>query len=108
MTKLKFLVAAAALFAAPAAAHDSHKHSHSHQTVQRTVQVVVGCYRGPWELVHWDRALPEFYDSLRAMGYSPAVATSIGNRICRDQNLVNNESALRSEALRVISSTPIQ
>lgn len=85
-------------------AHDRGHHHHEKQV--EGVTIVVSCYRGPWNEVLWDRAQPEFYDSLRAAGYSPATADAIGNRICRDQNLVGKPDVMRQEALRIISATP--
>jgi len=67
--------------------------------------IVVSCYRGPKKVVYWDRANPEFYDSLRAAGYSAATAHAIGDRICRDQNLVDNLEAMKAEVRRVIRTT---
>ncbi len=102
---MKTIIAvAAALFAMPVLAHDLGHHHHGAKV--NGVTIVVACYRGPWNEVIWDRALPEFYDSLRAAGYSPSTANAIGNRICRDERLVGNPEVMRQEALRLIEATP--
>lgn len=69
-------------------------------------KIIVSCYRGPQVQVYWDRANPEFYDSLRAAGYSPSTAHAIGDRICRDQSLVGNLEEMRAAVAQVIRTTP--
>lgn len=102
---MKKIIAVLAVFlATPAMSHDFVK-----KTKVRHMsgpQIVVACYRGPWNEVIWDRALPEFYDSLRAAGFSPGTADAIGNRICRDERLVGRPEVMRREAMRLISATP--
>ncbi|PTX56029.1 hypothetical protein C8N43_0679 [Litoreibacter ponti] len=86
-----------------ASAHELHNHSH---VKTKTISITVACYRGPWEQVYWDRAKPEFYDSLTRAGFSPERAQALGDRVCRDQALVNNPEAMRREASRLIATTP--
>ena len=93
-----------------AIAHDRHSHSHSHShsgsVSARGNTIVVSCYRGPQKVVYWDRANPAFYDSLRAAGYSASTSQAIGDRICRDQSLVDNLEAMKAEVSRIIRITP--
>lgn len=112
MKKLMLATVAIAGLVGGASAHDRHSHSHSHghdhsHRLQASAgtSIIVSCYRGPKKLVYWDRANPEFYDSLRAAGFSAPTAHAIGNRICRDQSLVDNLEAMKDEVRRVIRST---
>lgn len=68
--------------------------------------VVVSCFRGPWNDVIWDRANPEFTDSLIKVGYSYSTAVAIGERICRDPGLVDNKEGLRTAMTRILQETP--
>ncbi len=65
--------------------------------------IVVSCYRGPWKEVIWDRPNPVFIDSLVSVGYDFSTATSIAERICRDQGLVGNSAALKANMERIWS-----
>lgn len=68
--------------------------------------ILVSCYRGPWNEVIWDRANPEFIQSLQDAGYGAQEAESIANFICRDPRLVDNPIALAKEVQSVIRSAP--
>ncbi|QPM91986.1 hypothetical protein [Pseudooceanicola algae] len=50
--------------------------------------VLASCYRGPWEDVIWDKANPEFMETLMQNGITPDAAEEIGERVCRDPALV--------------------
>lgn len=65
--------------------------------------VLVSCYRGPWNQVIWDRANPEFIASLEANGMTPVEARVIADSICRDPRLVNNPDEMAAEVRRVVS-----
>lgn len=65
--------------------------------------ILVSCYRGPWNQVIWDRANPEFIASLEANGMAPVEARVIADSICRDPRLVNNPDEMATEVRRVIS-----
>jgi hypothetical protein len=64
--------------------------------------IVVSCYRGPWKEVIWDRPNAVFIDSLVDVGYDYSTAAAIGERICRDQNLVGNPGALRASMQNIV------
>ncbi|MEM7076558.1 MAG: hypothetical protein AAGA28_12165 [Pseudomonadota bacterium] len=66
-------------------------------------QILVSCYRGPWEEVIWDRANPEFIASLEANGYDRVEAQALADSICRDPRLVNNPDEMAAEVRRVFS-----
>lgn len=68
--------------------------------------ILVSCYRGPWKDVVWDRANPQFIDSLVAAGYSYTTANAVGERICRDPDLVDRPEDLRREVQRILRVTP--
>ena len=98
MRILMIAAVAATGFVSGASAHDDEA------TVKGNT-IVVSCYRGPKTVVYWDRANPAFYDSLRAAGYSAATAHAIGDRVCRDQSLVDNLDAMKAEVARIIRTT---
>lgn len=107
MKKLMLATVAITGLASGAFAHESHSHSHDDGKVSaRGTTIVVSCYRGPKKVVYWDRANPAFFDSLRAAGYSATTAQAIGDRICRDQSLVDNLEAMKAEVSRIIRITP--
>lgn len=64
-------------------------------TATTATPVTVSCYRGPWKEVIWDRPNPVFLDSLVAVGYDLQTAQSIGERVCRDPNGVDDKDNLR-------------
>ena len=66
-------------------------------------EVRVSCYRGPWDVVIWDRANPEFVDSLEANGVDPTEAQLLADSICRDQRLVDNPEAMAEAVRRLLS-----
>ena len=68
--------------------------------------VVVACYRGPWEGVWWDRPEIAFTDSLRAVGFDFATSQAIGERICRDPSLVNDDAALQAAMEGILLEVP--
>lgn len=70
--------------------------------------IYVSCFRGPWKEVIWDRANPNFIDSLVNIGYDFPTAHAIGDRVCRDASLVGNPEAMRNEMLRIYYESPAQ
>lgn len=110
--KRVLLVAAALSLGTAAQAHDLYTHTHAvkhthsgHvQNVQRTV--MLSCYRGPWDDVIWDRPQGEFLDSLRALGYGPSEALSIGETVCRDASLVGNPEGQKAKLKEIIRRNP--
>ncbi len=68
--------------------------------------VVVSCYRGPWKSVIVDRPNDVFVESLMEYGYTEVEATGIGNVICRDEDLVDDEAALAAAMQDLLVSTP--
>lgn len=93
------LIAALAL---PGMAQADHK---TNKTAA-TKQVVVSCYRGPWEDVIWDRPNAIFVDSLVNVGYDFPTAHAIAERICRDRLLVGDTDALKAEMQRILRERP--
>ncbi|MBY5987634.1 MULTISPECIES: hypothetical protein [Roseovarius] len=75
-------------------------------TAKADTYILVSCYRGPWTEVIWDKANPNFVDSLVQAGYSPQEATSIANYICRDPRLVDNPIALAKEVRSAMANAP--
>lgn len=67
--------------------------------------ITVSCFRGPLDVVVWDRPRAVFIDSLVAAGYDYAEATAIGTRVCRDEALLNDRGALASEMRRIYNTT---
>lgn len=105
MKKLVIGVAMAAALASPALAGDyHHKHySHAKPDIARFQggTIVVSCFRGPWKEVIWDRPNSNFVDSLVAIGYDYPNAHAIAERVCRDDELVNNPEGLKAEMRRI-------
>lgn len=78
-----FMGAACAVsFGTAAFGHNAqHHHHHTHGTfAQGGQQVIVSCYRGPWNDVIWDRPNAVFIDSLVAVGYQYERAYAIARR----------------------------
>lgn len=69
-------------------------------------QIVASCFRGPWKEVIWDRPNAEFIDSLMDAGYSINTATAIAERICKDENLVNQPNQMIQEVQRLLKIIP--
>ncbi|MEM9911758.1 MAG: hypothetical protein AAF922_13335 [Pseudomonadota bacterium] len=65
-------------------------------------EVLVSCFRGPWNQVIWDRANPEFITSLEATGMDAVEARVIADSLCRDPRLVNNPENMAAEVRRVV------
>jgi len=97
------LAAICAAFAAPAMAggKKGYKHSHHGAYGPTGTQIVVSCFRGPWNDVIWDRPNAVFIDSLVAIGYDFTTAHAIGERVCRDEALVGNPEGMRETMLRI-------
>lgn len=66
----------------------------------------VSCYRGPWDDVIWDRANPEFVESLQSFGYNQVDAENLANSICRDARLVYNPDKLADQVRKVVLDAP--
>ena len=101
---IKKLVLAATLTALglPALAGGSHYEQHHYGSYGHSGNViVVSCFRGPWNEVIWDRPNAIFVDSLVNVGYDFPTASAIAERVCRDQNLVGNPGALKSNMERI-------
>lgn len=81
-------------------------HGYGHATAQTAPQVVVSCFRGPWQQIIWDHPKPVFVDSLVNIGYSIERASAIANRVCKDASLVNNPAGLKSMTESIIASSP--
>ncbi len=75
-------------------------------TAKADTYILVSCYRGPWNEVIWDKANPNFVDSLVQAGYSQQEATSIADYICRDPRLVDNPIALAKEVRAAMRAAP--
>ena len=88
-------ITAAMIVPAMASAGGGHKHHHGAYGPTGN-QIVVSCYRGPWNEVIWDRPNAVFIDTLVSVGYDYSTAQAIGERVCRDQNLVGNPGALKA------------
>ncbi len=69
--------------------------------------ITVSCYRGPLQRVIWDRPQPAFIDSLVAVGYDYPTAHAIGERVCRDQSLVNNPGSLSRTMREIYYAAPV-
>ena len=93
------LVAAIALPGMAQADHKTHKNA-------VTKQVVVSCFRGPWEDVIWDRPNAVFVDSLVSVGYDFPTAHAIAERVCRDSELVGDTDGLKAEMERILRERP--
>jgi hypothetical protein len=110
MIKTLGFAALAAVLAMPAAAdHMRHKHGYGHGTVSGNyarggVTITVSCYRGPWKEVIIDRPNAVFIDSLVQAGYSYERAHAIGERVCRDEALVDNPGALAATMRQIYNS----
>jgi hypothetical protein len=68
--------------------------------------VTVSCFRGPWELVYWDKPEGIFIDSLVNVGYDYPSALAIATRICREQALVGRPDLMKAEMERIIAEAP--
>lgn len=68
--------------------------------------VTVSCYRGPFKDVIWDRPEAVFIESLVSVGYDYTNALAIGNRICRDSALVDDNAALKLAMETIITDAP--
>ncbi|MFA7432056.1 MAG: hypothetical protein WCZ23_18020 [Rhodospirillaceae bacterium] len=68
--------------------------------------LVVSCFRGPWKDVIWDRPNANFIDSLIDFGYDYPTAQAIGQRICRDERLVDNLEGMKQEMIRIYYESP--
>lgn len=103
MKKALVLAAVCAAFAAPAMAGGKYGHKHRHHGAYGPTgtQIVVSCFRGPWNDVIWDRPNAVFIDSLVAIGYDFSTAHAIGERVCRDEALVGNPDGMRETMLRI-------
>jgi hypothetical protein len=75
-------------------------------TTKAETYILISCYRGPWTVVIWDKANPDFIQSLVDAGYSPTEADSVANSICRDPRLVKNPIALAKEVRAVMRDAP--
>ncbi len=75
-------------------------------TAKADTYILVSCYRGPWNEVIWDKANPDFIQSLVQAGYGEQEATSIANYICRDPRLVDNPIALAKEVRAAVANAP--
>ncbi|WP_145953412.1 hypothetical protein [Oceaniglobus indicus] len=104
------LLVAAATQAGASNYHGHHHGNHAHNTLNGYAwngqTIIVSCYRGPWREVIWDRPNGKFIDSLVAVGYSQPAAQAIGERVCRDQNLVGNLQNMLAEVKRIIRNAP--
>jgi hypothetical protein len=99
---MKSLLSAAAVVLGLAPAVSAHETRTVYRYVFQTGHVItVGCWRGPWKEVIWDRPEPVFLDDLVRIGYDYPTAQAIANRICRDQNLVGDKEGLKAEMLRI-------
>ncbi len=112
MKRFSTLAAAALLLASPALAHPHavNNNSHNHHGnfkphVHQPTTITVSCFRGPTGDVIWDRPNAVFIDSLVAAGYTFATAHAIGERVCRDHDLVGKPGAM-VEAMRKIFNDP--
>ncbi|MHA6346901.1 hypothetical protein [Roseivivax sp. CAU 1761] len=107
MKKLLVMAALAAAVASPALADHSHGRSHAHKQAAADVPrfkggtIVVSCFRGPWKEVIWDRPNSNFVQSLVAIGYDYPTAHAVAERVCRDDELVNNPEGLKAEMRRI-------
>jgi len=77
--------------------NNTHDHNvpfkpHVHE---KTV-ITVSCFRGPTTDVIWDRPNSVFIDSLVNAGYDFSTAHAIGERVCRDHDLVGKPGALKA------------
>lgn len=108
MIKTLFAAAVVATLGTGALAHSKSHHHHHHHTATTASgkQITVSCFRGPWNEVIIDRPNAIFIDSLVDVGYEYSTAHAIAYRICRDQALVGNESAMRSEMQRILRTQP--
>lgn len=75
-------------------------------TAKADSYILVSCFRGPWNEVIWDKANPNFVQSLVDAGYGQQEATSIANYICRDPRLVDNPIALAKEVRAAVRAAP--
>lgn len=107
MFKTLGMAALALTLAAPAMAdHMRHKNGYGQGTVSGNyarggVTITVSCYRGPWKEVIIDRPNAVFIDSLVNAGYTYERAHAIGERVCRDEALVDNPGALAATMRRI-------
>jgi hypothetical protein len=103
MNKL-VLAAVVAVLGMPALAggsrHDNKHHNYGNYGPTGN-QIVVSCWRGPWEEVIWDRPNAVFVDTLVNVGYDFSTASAIAQRVCRDKSLVGNTAALKATMERI-------
>lgn len=113
--KSTLIAAAVAAFAALPAFADgpgTHRHAGSGELPRfQGGQIVVSCFRGPWQDVIWDRPNSVFVESLVAIGYDYPTAHAVAERVCRDDRLVGNPDGLRRTMLEIYydarSRTPL-
>ncbi|MGB3245585.1 MAG: hypothetical protein WBB25_13705 [Sulfitobacter sp.] len=77
-------------------AADGNQKNHYGAYGETGQRIVVSCYRGPWKDVIWDRPNTVFIESLVAVGYDYSTANAIGERVCRDSDLVDNPEGLKA------------
>ncbi len=100
MTRHLFAAALLTTLAAPVVAQAAPEGG-----AEGEVTILVSCYRGPLKVVAWDRPTLTFIDSLVAAGYSYGDAAAIGDRICRDEALVDDPDAIKAEMRRIHAAT---
>jgi hypothetical protein len=119
MTSLKAVLIGFAMAGAavPALAQDTTTTVTTHTVTTRTTgpaaaagagpgTVMVSCYRGPWRETLWDRPEAVFLDSLVALGYDYTAAEAIGERVCKDETLVDDPAALQAAVERILAASP--
>ncbi len=77
------------------------------QSIAQT-KIIVECYRGPLDRVVWDKAEPNFINSLIDAGYSNSQAVVFADGICRNPDLLRNPSKIRAAVLRELRVNPPQ
>ncbi|TFL17316.1 hypothetical protein [Jannaschia formosa] len=102
MKKLLSVIAVAGLTAAamPAIA-DGNRHVRMTDT-----RITVSCARFALPGVIWDKPQAVFIDDLVAAGYTQERAYAIGMRVCRDEALVGNTTAMGATMRNILRTTP--
>ncbi|QPM91894.1 hypothetical protein [Pseudooceanicola algae] len=68
--------------------------------------VKVSCFRGPFTAVIWDHPNESFVDTLMDIGFSHDRAVEIGERVCRDERIVDHHDQIVARTRELIASTP--
>lgn len=69
-------------------------------------QITISCFRGPFEVVVWDRPNAVFVDDLVRLGYEYPQAYAIAQTVCRDEYALHNEGYMIQRLHQLMAATP--